>query len=78
MRRILSWIAIVTIAAAFVLLCLVLPLKINITIPIALFAVAIVLFFVVKRMPSDLPEEEEKPKSEWKRVDSDEAGEERK
>ena len=53
MRKILSWIAIAVIAAAFVTLCLVFPLKLNIAIPIVLFAIGIILFFVIKRMPAD-------------------------
>ena len=53
MRKILSWVAIAVIAAAFVTLCLVFPLKLNIAIPIVLFAIGIILFFVIKRMPAE-------------------------
>ena len=53
MRRALSWIAIVLTAGAFILLCLIWVLKINIVIPIIMFAAALVLLGVVKSMPSD-------------------------
>jgi hypothetical protein len=74
LRRILSWVAIAALAAAFISLCAAIPLKLNSLIPIGLFAAGIILFFVVKQMPSDIPDEEgEKTpeKSEWKRVDSE-------
>ncbi|GEM_PF-6429831 len=79
LRRILSWVAIAALAAAFISLCLAIPLKLPSIIPIGLFAAGIILFFVIKQMPSDLPEEEgEKTpeKSEWKRVDGEKSGEE--
>lgn len=53
MRRALSWIAIVLAAGAFILLCLIWILKINILIPILMFAAALVLLGIVKSMPSD-------------------------
>lgn len=75
LRRVLSWIAIAALAAAFILLCLVMPLKINIVYPLILFAVAIVLFFAVKKMPSDLPDDDAGAKPQWKRVDGEKGGE---
>lgn len=60
-RRVLSWIAIVLTAGAFILLCLIWLLKINILIPILMFAAALVILGIVKNMPSD---EEEAPKNE--------------
>lgn len=53
MRRILALISIVFAAAAFVLLCLVLPCRIPIDIPIILFVIAFMLLVIVKRMKSD-------------------------
>ena len=53
MKRILAWAAIVLTAGAFILLCLVWLLKINILIPIAMFALAFILLGVVKKMPDD-------------------------
>ena len=53
MKRILAWAAIVLTAGAFILLCLVWLLKINILIPIAMFVLAFILLGVVKKMPDD-------------------------
>ena len=53
LRRALSWIAIALTAIAFILLCLIWLLKINILIPIGMFAAAMVLLYIVKRMPTD-------------------------
>ena len=53
MRRVLSWAAIVLIGAAFITLCLVFPLKLHIAVPIVLFVLGIILFFVVRRMEPD-------------------------
>lgn len=53
MRRVLSWIAIVLTGGAFILLCLIWLLKINILIPICMFAAALLLLFAVKRMAPD-------------------------
>ena len=50
MKRILSYIAVGLTAGAFILLCLIWILKINVLIPIAMFAAAFVLLGVVKRM----------------------------
>lgn len=53
MRRILAVISIFFAIGAFVLLCLVLPLQINILIPIFMFVIAFMLLMIVKRMDSD-------------------------
>ena len=53
MRRILAVISIAFAVGAFVLLCLVLPLQINILIPIFMFVIAFLLLMIVKRMNSD-------------------------
>ena len=53
MRRILAVISIFFAIGAFLLLCLVLPLRINILIPIFMFVIAFMLLMIVKRMDSD-------------------------
>ncbi len=53
MRRVLSWVAVALAAGAFILLCLIWVLHINVIIPIIMFAAAFVLLGVVKSMPSD-------------------------
>lgn len=50
MKRILSFIAIGLTLGAFILLCLIWILKINVLIPILMFAAAFVLLGIVKRM----------------------------
>ena len=50
MKRVLSFIAIGLTAGAFILLCLVLILKLNVLVPILMFAAAFALLGVVKRM----------------------------
>ena len=50
MKKILSYIAVGLTAGAFILLCLIWVLKINVLIPILMFAAAFVLLGVVKRM----------------------------
>ena len=49
-KRILSFIALGLTAGAFILLCLVWILKINVLIPIFMFAASFVLLGIVKRM----------------------------
>lgn len=51
MRRALSIIALVLTGAAFILLCLIWVLKINAIIPILMFAAALILLGICKRMP---------------------------
>lgn len=51
MKRFLAVICILIMAAAFVTICLSLIIKLNGSIPVVLFIVAIGLFFVVKRIP---------------------------
>lgn len=53
MKRILSFIAIGLTAAAFILLCLIWVLKIQVWIPILMFAAAFVLLGIVKRMHAE-------------------------
>ena len=53
MRRALSIFTLALTGAAFILLCLVLILRINVLIPIGMFAVAFILLGVVKRMQPD-------------------------
>ncbi|MCH5278760.1 MAG: hypothetical protein J1E60_03125 [Christensenellaceae bacterium] len=53
MRRVLAWISIIFALGAFALLSLIFVLHVNIIIPIAMFAVALILLYVVKRMPVD-------------------------
>ena len=53
MRTILARVCISVVAAAFILLCLVPFCHIPLVIPMVLFVIAIILFFVVKRMPAD-------------------------
>lgn len=50
MKRVLSFIAIGLTLGAFILLCLIWVLKINLIIPILMFASAFVLLGIVKRM----------------------------
>ena len=50
MKRVLSFIAIGLTLGAFILLCLIWVLKINLIIPILMFAAAFVLLGIVKRM----------------------------
>ena len=53
MRTILARVCIFIVAAAFILLCLIPFCNIPPVMPIVLFVIAIILFFVVKRMPAD-------------------------
>ena len=51
MRRALSIIALVLTGAAFILLCLIWVLRINAIIPVLMFAAAIILLGICKKMP---------------------------
>ena len=51
MRRALSIIALVLTGAAFILLCLIWVLRINASIPVLMFAAAIILLGICKKMP---------------------------
>lgn len=53
MRRVLAWITIILAIGAFALVSLIFVLRVNIIIPIVMFAAALVLLYVVKRMPVD-------------------------
>ena len=53
MRRFLSLVGVALTAGAFIMLCLCWLLKINILIPILMFAAALVILGIVKRMPAD-------------------------
>ena len=53
MRRILAWVSIILALGAFTLLSLTFLLRVNIIIPILMFAAALVLLYVVKHMPAD-------------------------
>lgn len=50
MKKILSFLAVGLTAGAFILLCFIWVLKINVLIPILMFAAAFVLLGIVKRM----------------------------
>ena len=52
MRRALSIIALVLTGAAFILLCLIWVLRINAIIPVLMFAAAIILLGICKKMPA--------------------------
>lgn len=53
MRRLLAWISIITALCAFAMFSLIFILHVKIIIPIALFGVALILLYIVKRMPND-------------------------
>lgn len=51
MKRILAFIALAITLGAFVLMCLVLILKIDIIIPIIMFIVGFIMLLIIKRIP---------------------------
>ncbi len=53
MKKTLAWICIALTGAAFIMLCLVLILRIQLWIPIIMFAIALVMLAMIKRMPGD-------------------------
>ena len=53
MRRILAWVSIILALGAFTLLSLTFLLRVNIIIPILMFGAALMLLYIVKRMPVD-------------------------
>lgn len=73
LRRTLAWICIVLTAAAFVLLSLVFVLKINIWIPVTMFAISLIMLMMVKRMPNDDLKETNKQIHEDAFFDTEEA-----
>lgn len=51
MKRILAFIAIAVTLCAFVLMCLILIIKIDIIIPIIMFIVGFIMLLIVKKLP---------------------------
>lgn len=73
MKKTLAWICIVLTFTAFVLLCLVFVLKINVWIPVIMFAVSLIMLMMIKRMPNDRLKTEDKQIHEGAFFDTDEA-----
>lgn len=73
LKKTLAWICIVLTFSAFVLLSLVFVLRINVWIPVIMFAVALIMLMMIKRMPDDRPETENKQIHEGAFFDTDEA-----
>lgn len=73
MKRTLAWICIVLTFVAFVLLSLVFVLRINVWIPVIMFAVSLIMLMMIKRMPNDNLKIEDKRTHESAFFDTDEA-----
>ena len=73
LKRTLAWICIVLTFAAFVLLSLVFVLRINVWIPVIMFAVSLVMLMMIKRMTNDGPKTADKQIHEGAFFDTDEA-----
>lgn len=73
LRKTLAWICIVLTFTAFVLLSLVFVLRINVWIPVIMFAVSLIMLMMIKRMPNDGSETEDKQIHEGAFFDTDEA-----
>lgn len=59
-RRALAWLGLVLAAAGFVILAVSIWFNINFLIPVGMIFAAFIILTVVRKMPSDLPENDEK------------------
>lgn len=73
LKKTLAWICIVLTTAAFVLLSLVFVLRINVWIPVIMFAISLVMLMMIKRMPNNRAETSDKQIHEGAFFDTDEA-----